>query len=273
MVYGSSVASARKKVRVTDILKMKSSQKITSITCYDASFARLVEQSAIDFVLVGDSLGHVMQGFKSTIGVTVEEVAYHTRCVANALKTPLLVADMPFGSVGLDDARAFKDAEILMRAGAEAIKIEGANAKICAQIKALTENGIPVMGHVGLTPQSVHALGGYKIQGKGTEAETRLLEETARLQDAGVFCVVLELVVESVANKVTKALEVPTVGIGAGPGCDGQILVLQDMLGMNLSFQPKFLKHFASLEHTVLNALQGYCDEVTQQKFPEKEKK
>jgi 3-methyl-2-oxobutanoate hydroxymethyltransferase len=272
MVYGTNqtAVSPRKKVRVTDVLNMKNQKKISSITCYDASFARLIEMSQMDFVLVGDSLGHVIQGHKSTLGVTIEDVAYHTRCVASALKTPLLVADMPFGSVGFDDIRTFKDAETLIRSGAEAVKIEGASAKICAQIKTLTENGIPVMGHVGLTPQSVHALGGYKVQGKNTEAQARLMEETLRLQEAGVFCIVFELVIEELANKLTKSLKVPSVGIGAGAGCDGQILVLQDMLGMNSDFKPKFLKHFAELEGVIVKSINDYCDQVCGGAFPAK---
>jgi 3-methyl-2-oxobutanoate hydroxymethyltransferase len=266
MVYSGT--NTRKKVRVTDVLKFKNQKKISSITCYDASFARLIEMTSIDFVLVGDSLGHVMQGKKSTLDVTVADVAYHVRCVASALKTPLLVADMPFASAGFENTRVFHDAEILMRAGAEAVKIEGASRTVCSQIAQLTEHGIPVMGHVGLTPQSVHALGGYKIQGKNEAAALRLLEETKRLQDAGVFCVVLELVVESVARRVTDSLTIPTVGIGAGQGCDGQILVLQDMLGMNTSFKPKFLRHFASLEQNVVDAVNNYCKEVESETFP-----
>lgn len=269
MVYSQSADSKpRKKVRVPDLLALKGQRPITSITCYDATFARLIEMTDMDFVLVGDSLGHVIQGQTSTLGVTVEDVAYHTRCVAAALKTPLLVADMPFCGAGFNAADTFRNAERLMRAGAEAVKIEGASPEICEQISCLTRHGIPVLGHVGLTPQSVHALGGYKIQGKDTQARERLLAETALLEKAGCFGVVLELVTPETAAVLTQSLSIPTIGIGAGKACDGQILVLQDMLGMNLQFKPKFLKHFAQLQDTIVQAVDLYIKEVTESVFP-----
>lgn len=259
---------ARKKVRVPDLLALKGVRRISSITCYDATFARLLEKTPLDFVLVGDSLGHVMQGGQSTLGVTVEHVAYHTRCVSSTLRTPLLVADMPFASAGLNSAKTFEYAEILMRAGAEAVKIEGASPEICSQIDTLTRHGIPVLGHLGLIPQSVHAIGGYRVQGKTDEARQRLLEEAHALEKAGCFGIVLELVTPATALEVTAAVNIPTIGIGAGGGCDGQILVLQDMLGMNLDFKPKFLKHFAMLETQVIGAVTSYCQEVGDGSFP-----
>ena len=261
-------SAQRKKRRVPDILARKGAVPVKALTCYDATFARLLEKSDIDVVLVGDSLGHVMQGGDSTITVTADDVAYHTRCVARALRTPLLVADVPFGSAGLIDNRLFEDVEKLMRAGAEAVKIEGASAEICSQIRRLTTHGIPVMGHIGLVPQSVHALGGYRVQGKSDEARERLLAEAQRLVEAGCFAIVLELVDEQTARYVTSNCPVPTIGIGAGNSCDGQILVLQDMLGMNLDFKPKFLKHFAELENVITNALSAYCSEVAERTFP-----
>jgi 3-methyl-2-oxobutanoate hydroxymethyltransferase len=270
MVYSElpPKTTARKKVRVPDITAAKGARKLTSLTCYDATFARLLERTTLDFVLVGDSLGNVIQGRNSTLNVTVEDIAYHVRCVAAALRTPLLVADMPFCAAGFDAPATYRNAETLMRAGAEAVKIEGATPALCAQIQTLTALGIPVMGHVGLTPQSVHALGGHKVQGKTDAARIRLVDEAKRLEDAGVFAIVLELVTPEVAVDVTAAVHVPTVGIGAGAGCDGQILVLHDMLGLNKDFRPKFLKHFASLEDLVVEAVGEYCREVADSTFP-----
>jgi len=266
---GNNEQSAqRKKRRVPDIIARKGATLIRALTCYDATFARLLEKSDIDVVLVGDSLGHVMQGGDSTVTVTADDVAYHTRCVARALHTPLLVADVPFASAGFTDARLFNDVEKLMRSGAEAVKIEGATPEICAQIARLTSHGIPVMGHIGLVPQSVHALGGYRVQGKSQESQERLLAEAQRLVEAGCFAIVLELVDEQTAALVTRQCAVPTIGIGAGHDCDGQILVLQDMLGMNLDFRPKFLKHFAELEKIISGALEAYCQEVSERSFP-----
>lgn len=264
----SEQSGQRKKRRVTDVVTRKGGTPLTALTCYDATFARLLEKTDLDLILVGDSLGHVMQGGDSTLCVTVDDVAYHTRCVARALKTPLLVADVPFASAGFSDERLFSDAEKLMRSGAEALKIEGASLEICRQISRLTSHGIPVMGHIGLVPQSVHALGGYRVQGRGEEAQQRLVSEAQRLVEAGCFSIVLELVDEPTAAAVTKASAVPTIGIGSGNVCDGQILVLQDMLGLNLDFKPKFLKHFAQLENEVVGAVSTYCREVASRSFP-----
>lgn len=257
-----------KKIRVPDILALKGKRPIAAITCYDATFARLIQMTPIDLVLVGDSLGHVIQGHNSTLTVTVEHVAYHTRCVAQVLKTPLLVADMPFCSAGFSDAETFKNAELLMRAGAEAVKIEGATPEICSQISRLVRHGIPVMGHVGLTPQSVHGMGGYKIQGKEESGKQRLLQEVELLEKSGCFSIVFELISPATSTELTRSLSIPSVGIGAGANCDGQILVLQDMLGMNLDFAPKFLKHFAKLQEEVTSAVSSYCNEVVTKSFP-----
>jgi 3-methyl-2-oxobutanoate hydroxymethyltransferase len=274
MVYSenSPKAPPRKKVRIPDLMARKGARPITSLTCYDATFARLLEQTPLDFVLVGDSLGNVIQGRSNTIGVTVEDMAYHTRCVASVLRTPILVADMPFAAAGFDAAQTFRNAETLMRAGAEAVKIEGAAPELCAHIHTLTSLGIPVMGHIGLTPQSVHALGGHRTQGKTQAAKERLIAEALALQQAGVFALVLELVVPEVAKAVTAAVQIPTIGIGCGQECDGQILVLHDMLGLNQDFRPKFLKHFASLENVVIGAVETYCREVEGHVFPSFEK-
>jgi 3-methyl-2-oxobutanoate hydroxymethyltransferase len=271
MVYSDTnitgAATKRKKVRIHDLIEMKKNlHKISSITCYDASFARIVEMTNIDFVLVGDSLGNVIQGKNSTLSVTLDEIAYHVRCVRQSIKTPLLVADMPFLTSGINRHETMHNAGVLMRTGAEAVKMEGATPEICDQIHFLTSNGIPVMGHIGLMPQSVHALGGYRIQGKNENDKKRLLKEAKDLQEAGCFSIVLELTIPSVANEITKFLQIPTIGIGSGNHCDGNILVLQDMLGMNKQFKPKFLKHFLELEDSIKNALNEYCNEVTEAK-------
>ncbi len=271
MVYNQNPPSQtppRKKVRLQHLLAAKGQSKITAVTCYDATFARLVERSPIDVVLVGDSLGHVVQGGNSTIPVSVDDIAYHVRAVASVLKTPHLVADMPFGTVGLSNAVCFDAAVRLFQAGAESVKIEGASEKVCEQIQKLVEQGMPVMGHLGLTPQSLHALGGYRIQGKSGDHLDRLVHDAKKLEEAGCFALVLELCTAEAGLRVTEALNIPTIGIGSGNDCDGQILVLQDMLGMNQDFKPKFLKHFENLEEKVGSALKAYVSEVKEGTFP-----
>ncbi len=271
MVYSDTnttgAATKRKKIRIHDLIeRKKNSHKISSITCYDATFARIVEMTNIDFVLVGDSLGNVIQGKNTTLSVTLDEIAYHVRCVRQSLKTPLLIADMPFLTSGINRHETMHNAGSLMRVGAEAVKMEGATPEICDQIHFLTSNGVPVMGHIGLMPQSVHSLGGFRIQGKNEEDKKRLMKEAKDLQNAGCFSIVLELIIPAVANEITKCLEIPTIGIGSGNHCDGNILVLQDMLGMNKEFIPKFLKHYLGLEDSIKNALNEYCNEVTEAK-------
>ncbi|WP_338636913.1 3-methyl-2-oxobutanoate hydroxymethyltransferase [Spirobacillus cienkowskii] len=265
MIYSNSQSQhvKRKKVRIQDFFEKKSAgKKVTSITCYDATFAKIIEATDIDFVLVGDSLGNVIQGKNSTIPVTLEEIAYHVRAVRQSLKTPLLVADMPFLTAGVSRQETIHHAGLLMQAGAEAVKIEGATPEICDQIQFLTAHGVPVMGHIGLTPQSVHTLGGYRIQGKTEHDKQRLLQEAKRLEDCGCFAIVLELTVAEVAKEVSQTLTVPTIGIGSGNYCDGNILVLYDMLGLNQQFKPKFLKHYLNLEENIQTAINEYCKEV-----------
>ncbi len=264
MVYSQNQSTkAQKKIRVTDFpAKKEKGEKITALTCYDASFARLLEQSDLDAVLVGDSLGNVIQGLSTTIPVTVSQVAYHVKCVAAALKTPLLIGDMPFGSAGVSLELTSAHAAELMRAGAESVKIEGATPEILKHIEFLVSHGIPVMGHIGLQPQSVHAIGGFKVQGKDPLGRDTLLRQAYSLQEAGCFSIVLELVEHDLAKEVSSKLSIPTIGIGSGNECDGNILVLQDMLGMNESFRPKFLKHFAHLDQEIKKAVGLYCQEV-----------
>lgn len=275
MVYNSQPDSGaattpgiRKKVRIPALLAAKGKARLSAITCYDAAFARLIERSPMEIVLVGDSLGHVVQGLSSTIPVTVADIVYHVKAVARALRTPLLVADMPFATAGLDDRHCFEAATQLMAAGAEAVKIEGASDRTLHQIQTLTTAGIPVMGHIGLTPQSVHALGGYRIQGKSDEQQNLLVRSAQALEQAGCFSVVLELCTHQAGEAVTRSVTIPTIGIGSGNECDGQILVLHDMLGMNMEFRPKFLKHFEHLESRIGSALTAYDQEVKSGTFP-----
>lgn len=265
MAYSESTnfKNTRKKVRTTDFITFKKEGKrICALTCYDHSFARILERTPLDVVLVGDSLGHVIQGHSSTLRVSLEDIAYHVRCVASALKTPLLVADMPFSSSGANLEKTFEHASLLLRAGAEAVKIEGASHETCQKINFLTRHGIPVMGHVGLLPQSIHTLGGYKVQGKKSHESEILLEQAYKLEQAGCFALVLELVSEQTAKDISTEISIPTIGIGCGNQCNGNILVLQDMLGMNSDFKPKFLKHFAYLENIIGEAVHNYCTDV-----------
>lgn len=264
-----AVTRAKVKVRIPHLLAAKGKRKLAALTCYDASFARILDKTEVDVVLVGDSLGHVIQGRGSTIPVTVADICYHTRAVARMLTRPHLVADMPFATAGLDDGRCFEAAAELMRAGAESIKIEGASPEILGQIEHLTRQGIPVMGHLGLTPQSLHALGGYRVQGKSEDAIQELVTSARRLEAAGCYAIVLELCSEDAGSRITAEVAVPTIGIGSGPDCDGQILVLHDMLGMDASFRPKFLKQFDSFEERILTATERYVAEVRNRVFPE----
>ncbi len=259
-------ASSRKQVRIQHLRRMKKrGRKIVAVTCYDATFASLVEAAAVDVVLVGDSLGNVVQGQDSTLPVTVEDIIYHTRAVARGLKTPHLVADMPFMSYRNTDLALHNAGRMMAEGKAHAVKLEGGFDEIA---RALVSCGIPVMGHVGLTPQSVHALGGHRVQGKTQSARARIRKEALALQDAGCYAIVLEGVPADLAADLSEQLEIPTIGIGAGAACDGQILVLYDMLGLNPDFKPKFLKRFAQLGQQTIDALVSYGQEVRGGEFP-----
>ena len=261
-------APALSRVRVPHLLEMKAQGvKITAVTCYDASFARLVDAAAIDVVLVGDSLGNVIQGQESTLPVTVDHIVYHTAAVSRGLRRAHLVADMPFMSYRSVDVALENAGRMLAQGGAHAVKLEG-GAEMAPIVKALVDHGIPVMGHLGLTPQSVHAMGGHRVQGRGKAAKERLIRDALALQDAGCYAVVLELVPAQLALEVSQRLVIPTIGIGAGAGCDGQILVLYDLLGMNAEFQPKFLKRFADLHSIIGEALGSYRQQVQGGEFP-----
>jgi 3-methyl-2-oxobutanoate hydroxymethyltransferase len=244
-------------VRVHHLRDMKAKgQRISAITCYDATFARLVDGAGIEVVLVGDSLGNVIQGQETTLPVTVDHIVYHSAAVARGLQRSHLVADLPFMS--------YRNADVALQ---NAVKLEG-GAEVAPTVRALVQAGIPVMGHIGLTPQSVHAMGGHRVQGRGRAARQRLLDDALALQEAGCYAIVLELVPSTLAEEVSQALQIPTIGIGAGAGCDGQILVLYDLLGMNPGFKPKFLKQYAQLHEVIGEALGAYRSEVQAGAFP-----
>lgn len=249
--------------------RYKSETPITMVTAYDATFARLFDQAGVDTLLVGDSLGNVIQGQDTTIPVTLDEIIYHTRCVARGARYAHIVADLPFLSYGTSVADGVRSAGRLMKEGlAESVKLEGGefNAEL---VQRLTQIGIPVVGHLGLTPQAYHAMGGYSVQGRGDAAATQLLKDAKALQDAGAWAVVLEMVPAPLAQKVTQELRIPTIGIGAGPHTSGQVLVGYDMLGINDEFKPSFLKHFASLADVIRDAVGTYCDEVKTRSYPD----
>ncbi|PKM42568.1 MAG: 3-methyl-2-oxobutanoate hydroxymethyltransferase [Firmicutes bacterium HGW-Firmicutes-8] len=257
------------KVTTVKLKEMKTrGEKITVLTCYDYSKAILLEKAGIDVLLVGDSLGMVLLGYDSTIPVTMEDMIIHTKAVSRGTKNALLVADMPFMSYQISTGESVKNAgRFLQEAGANAVKLEGGR-EIAPTVQAIIAAGIPVMGHLGLTPQSVNKLGGYRVQGKDEAAARIILNNALALQDAGVFAIVLECVPAALAKMVTKRLEVPTIGIGAGVDCDGQVLVIHDLLGLYSDISPKFVKRYASLHNTILEAVSQYKSDVKEGNFP-----
>ena len=260
------------KVTVPEIRKMKESgQRITALTAYDYSFARILDQAGIDILLVGDSLGSVIQGRENTLPVTMDEMIYHTKAVARGGQRALLVADMPFLSFQVGAQEAKRNAgRFVQEAGAEAVKLEG-GMRILPTVEALVQMGIPVMGHVGLTPQSIHEFGGYWVQGKEKEAREAIMQDALGLEKAGVFAIVLEGIPMNLAGEITERLSVPTIGIGAGIHCDGQVLVVHDMLGIFDMYTPKFVKKYADMKTVMTEAVEKYIAEVREQKFPEKQ--
>ena len=267
----SHSSSKQQSTTVASILNKKASgERISMVTCYDSAFGRIVESSRIDMVLVGDSLGNVLLGYESTIPVTMEDMIHHTAAVTRVVKRPFVAADMPFLTyTNCEDA--LKNAgRLIQEGGAHGVKLEG-GAAICPQVRALVAAGIPVVGHLGLTPQSVHALSGYKVQAKAKEEQIKLVADARALQDAGVFCIVLEMIPAGVAQVVTKGLTVPTIGIGAGVSCDGQVLVMHDLLGFDAGFNPKFLKKYANLDKIIGDALEAYDKDVKSSLFPDPE--
>ncbi|HSE89716.1 MAG TPA: 3-methyl-2-oxobutanoate hydroxymethyltransferase [Candidatus Binatia bacterium] len=260
------------KVTVPDIIKRKQQgEKITCLTAYDYSFARILDQAGIDILLVGDSVGCVFQGHANTLPVTLDDMIYHTRAAARGRKRALLVGDMPFLSYQVSREEAIKNAgRLLQEGGAEGVKLEGGLA-IQDTIEAIVKIGIPVMGHVGLTPQSVHRFGGYKVQGKSKEQRAAVTGDALAVEDAGAFAVVLEGIPLDLAKEISERLAIPTIGIGAGPHCDGQVLVIHDMLGLFDDFTPKFVKRYADIKEVMTGAVKSFIADVRERKFPGEE--
>ncbi len=252
------------------IAKKKAGEKIVSLTAYDFISARILDEAGVEIILVGDSAANVFAGEKTTLPITMEEMLYHTRVVARAVKNSLVIADMPFMSYQVSLETAVYNAGRFLQAGACGVKLEG-GAPMVQTVKRLVDLGIPVMGHLGLTPQSIHKFGGYRIQGVGDEAAQRMLDDAKSLQSAGCFSIVLEKIPQELARRITGAIEIPTIGIGAGPHCDGQVLVLHDILGLFENFKPKFVKRYANLAKEIRHAVDQYKKEVEGGIFPDQE--
>lgn len=247
-------------------------EKIVMTTGYDATFAKILDASPVDLILVGDSLGTVIQGKENTLSVTLDEIIYHARCVSDAAPNTLVIADLPFMSYQISKEQALLSAgRCLKETRSRAVKLEG-GAEFAETVQALVQSGVPVMGHIGLQPQSIHQMGGYKIQGKTQQSEKKLLEDAVALQRAGCFAIVMEGIVPAVAKKITRAMTIPTIGIASGPHCDGQVLVLYDLLGMDPDWQPKFVKKYLDGASLITQAIQAFATEVRQEIFPSKEK-
>ena len=268
--------SGNGKVTVPDLLQRKTqaagslsdSKKITCLTAYDYPTARLLDEAGVDVILVGDSLGMVVLGHENTLSVTVEEMLHHTRAVRRGTRRALVVADMPYGSYHTDLGESLHNAmRFVKEAGAEAVKVEGGERRL-ELISRLTEAEIPVMGHVGLTPQSVNALGGYRVQGKTADAAEQLIRDARAVEAAGAFAVVLEAVPRELAAQISQELRIPTIGIGAGPDCDGQILVVHDLLGLTFGQTPKFARQYANVGQIISKAVREYCEDVRKGGFP-----
>ncbi len=260
-----------KAITVPDIRAMKGKNKIASVTCYDASFARIIDDTPIHLVLVGDSASNVIWGHDTTLPITMDEMLMLTRAVNSGLTHPLLVADMPFLSYQPSEEVAITNAGLFLKAGAKAVKVEGGGPHIREIVSKLVEIGIPVMGHLGLTPQSVNRFGGYKLQGREDADAELILDEAKLLEQAGCFSIVLEKIPSPLAGRITDSLSIPTIGIGAGPDCDGQILVLYDLLGLDPVFKPRFVRRYAELAETVRAALDSYASDVQKGSFPDEE--
>lgn len=258
-----------RRVRITDIKeKKRRGEKIAMLTAYDASFARWLEEAGIEILLVGDSLGMVVMGEETTIPVTLDVMVHHTRAVARAVRRALVVADMPFLTYQASVADAVHSARrLIQEGGAAAVKMEGGQS-IADAVRRLGEIGIPVMGHLGLTPQSVHRLGGFSRQARGEEDAARLIEDARLLEEAGAFAIVLESIPDEVARRVTESVSVPTIGIGAGPYCDGQVLVCYDAFGLTPEFVPPFVRQYANLGAQIVEAARRYAEEVRAGRFP-----
>ncbi len=268
-----STQSQEAPARITTrtVVDMKSrGEKITMLTAYDYTMARIVDQAGIDIILVGDSASNVMAGHQTTLPITLEQMIYHTECVVRAAERSLVVADLPFMSYQVTDTGALKSAGRMMKeAGAHAVKLEGGSVVVPA-IRKIVDAGIPVMGHLGLTPQSIYKFGTYKVRATDTLEAEQLLKDALSLQEAGCFAVVLEKIPASLAQRVTSSLEIPTIGIGAGMACDGQVLVTHDMLGLNKDFSPRFIRRYADLYTIMTDAIRSYHTDVKKGQFPDK---
>lgn len=260
------------KVTVPEIKRMKEKgEKITALTAYDYSFARILDAAGIDILLVGDSLGSVIQGQESTLPVTLDDVIYHTRAVVRGRKRALVVADMPFLTFQISVEEAKRNAgRLLQEGGAEAVKLEG-GVEMLETVEAIVEIGIPVMGHVGLTPQSLHCFGGYKVQGKDRDQREKIIQDALAVEEGGAFSIVLEGIPMDLAQEITRRLSIPTIGIGAGLHCDGQVLVVHDMLGLFDMYAPKFVKQYADLKGVMAEAVKNFITEVKEGRFPDEE--
>ena len=261
-----------KKYTVVEITKMKAEgSKIPVLTAYDFATARILDEAGIPLFIVGDSAGMVEAGYESTLPVTLDEMVYHTRAVVRGRTNALVVADMPFGSyqTSIDDARR-NAVRLVKEGGAEAVKLEG-GTRMAGVIKAITDMDVPVMGHIGLTPQSIHRMGGYKVQGKSRSDAELIMEDAVAVEEAGAFAVALEGIPAQLAKDITQRLTIPTIGIGAGPHCDGQVLVVNDMLGLSGQKVPRFVKRYADLRNLIFLAATEYIKDVTEERFPSKE--
>ena len=265
----SNIKIDTRKVTTLRLQEMKEKgEKIAALTAYDAIIARIFDEAGMDVILVGDSLGNVVQGLETTIPVTIDQIIYHSQAVKNGLKRALLVADMPFMSYQISKEDAFYNAgRMLKEAGAEAVKLEG-GAVVADTVKMLTDSGIPVMGHLGLTPQSINKFGTYRTRGTTQEEADRILNDAKVLEEAGAFAIVLEKITSQLAERITHELSIPTIGIGAGPHCDGQILVYTDMLGITTDFTPRFVRHYAHLREEIGDSVSRYLEDVKNSEFP-----
>ncbi len=259
------------RITQTTLQKMvENNEKLTVLTCYDATFATILENAGIDALLVGDSLGNVLHGENTTLSVTLSDMIYHTRCVARGASKAFIITDMPFGSYQVSPEQAFENASKILAAGAHMVKIEGGQI-MADTIQFLTQRGIPVCAHIGLTPQSIHQLGGYKLQGNSEKSAKQLLDDAKILEKSGASLLVMEVVPAKLAKKITQALSIPTIGIGAGGDCSGQVLVLHDMLGLVQGKKPRFVKDFMADAKSIQDAIANYVTAVKTGQFPGKE--
>ena len=266
---GDGTAAARKAMTLHRLAAMRAAgEKITMLTCYDASFARLLDDAGVDVLLIGDSLGMTLQGRDSTLPVTLDEMAYHVQCVARGNRHAWIVGDLPFGSYHTGTEQALLSAARLMQSGAHMVKLEGGGWTVPV-VRHLVERGIPVCAHLGLTPQSVHALGGYRIQGRDDDGAARLLREARELAEAGASMLVVELIPSTLGQQLTESLPIPVIGIGAGPGCSGQVLVLHDMLGVTRGKLPRFVRNFMAGADSIEGAVRAYVAAVKDGSFPD----